>query len=91
MTEHTTDFKWVIEAPGANYLAVSQVGGARFYWTTDHNEAIRFESSNTADSVMMTIRDIMPALFVFEATLGNARAVEHGWMTIRRDKLDNTQ
>lgn len=33
-----------------------------------------------ADMTMMAIRDLAPALFDFERTIGNARAVEHGWL-----------
>ena len=78
----THDYKWVIEAPGTRYLTVTRVGGESFHWTTEHLSAIRFESGDVADAVMMAIRYLEPNLFAFEDTLGNARAVEHAWLTI---------
>ena len=81
------DYKWVIEAPGTHYLTATQVGGESFYWAAAHISAIRFESEDTANAVMMAIRALAPHLFAFENTLGNARAVEHAWVTIDRDDI----
>ncbi len=69
---------WLIEAPGLNYL------GARdraFFWTKDHAKALRFYSKEQADGAMMAIRELVPKLFGFAYTLGDASPVEHGWMT----------
>ena len=76
------DYKWVIVAPGTRYLTVTRVGGESFHCITEHLSAILFESGDVADAVMMAIRYLEPNLFAFEDTLGNARAVEHGWLTI---------
>lgn len=75
-----TDFRWLIEAPGQRYLAVRKVGGYEFYWTQDHNAALVFRSEGPADLTMMAVRQLAPQLFDFERTLGNAKAIEHGWM-----------
>lgn len=74
------DFRWLIEAPGQRYLAPRHVGGYDFHWTQDHNEALAFRDEGQADGTMMAIRQLAPALFDFERTLGNAKAVEHGWL-----------
>lgn len=74
------DFRWLIEAPGARYLAARKIGNHHFHWTQDHNAAIAFRSEAQADMTMMAIRDLAPTLFDFERTLGNAKAVEHAWM-----------
>jgi hypothetical protein len=90
------DFRWLIEAPGTKYLAVQVLtGSAAFEWTSDHNRALAFRSQEQADSAMNALRQMDRALtakinhgklswgelFAFEPTLGNAKAVEHGWMT----------
>lgn len=75
-----TDFRWLIEAPGQRYLAARKLGNHEFHWTQDHDKAIAFRDEAQADMTMMAIRDLAPALFDFERTLGNAKAVEHGWM-----------
>lgn len=75
-----TDFRWLIEAPGPRYLAARKLGNYEFHWTQDHNAAIAFRSEAQADMTMMAIRDLAPELFAFERTIGNAKAVEHGWM-----------
>jgi len=82
-----SDFRWLIEAPGARYLAARKLGNHEFHWTQDHNEAIAFRTEAQADITMMAIRDINrqingfdKGLFGFEASLGNACAVEHGWL-----------
>ena len=82
------DFRWLIEAPGPRYLGVRRLTVAmsdEFEWTADHNKALAFSSQEQAGSMMMALRQMdrtycKGALFAFEATLGNARPVEHGWM-----------
>jgi hypothetical protein len=58
-----------------------------FEWTTDHNKALAFRSQDQADALMMAVRQMDrlingfdKGLFGFEASLGNAKAVEHGWI-----------
>lgn len=91
------DFRWLIEAPGPRYLAVQALtgAGASFEWTSDHNRALAFRSQEQADNAMAALRSMDRALtakinhsklswgdlFAFEPSLGNAKAVEHGWMT----------
>lgn len=89
------DFRWLIEAPGAKYLAVQVLtGSAAFEWTSDHNRALAFRSREQADSALAALRQMDRALtakidhglswgtlFAFEPALGNAKAVEHGWMS----------
>jgi hypothetical protein len=80
------DFRWLIEAPGTRYLAVQRLHMSdNFEWTTDHDRALAFRSKEQADALMMAVRQMdrtyaAGALFAFEITLGNAAAVEHGWM-----------
>lgn len=89
------DFRWLIEAPGPKYLAVQRLtSSANFEWTVDHNKALAFRSEVQADDMMAALRQMdrlhdsyenngklsWGKLFAFEPTLGNARAVEHGWM-----------
>lgn len=80
------DFRWLIEAPGIRYLAVQRLSMSdNFEWTSDHNKALALRSQEQADALMMAVRQMdrdfnKGALFAFEATLGNARPVEHGWM-----------
>jgi NDP-sugar pyrophosphorylase family protein len=77
-----TEFAWLIEAPGPNYLAARKVTTSYdFVWNTDANSAIRFYSEQQADMTMMAIRQLSPHLFGFECTVGNAKATEHGWLT----------
>lgn len=87
----TRDFRWLIEAPGQRYLAVQRLRMSdNFEWTSDADKALAFRSEEQADALMMAVRQIsrdfgrpdtmFGALFAFEATLGNATAVEHGWM-----------
>lgn len=78
--EARDDFRWLIEAPGQRYLAARKLGNHEFYWVQDHNAAIAFRDEAQADMTMMAIRDLAPALFNFERTIGNAKAVEHAWM-----------
>ena len=88
------DFRWLIEAPGLKYLAVQRLkSSATFEWTADHNSALAFRSELQADSMMAALRQMdrlhdsyenngklsWGKLFAFEPTLGNAKAVEHGW------------
>lgn len=76
----STRFSWLIEAPGARYLGVRHVGRYEFYWTEDHAKALRLGDETQADLTMMAVRDLKPDLFAFTALLGDAKAVEHGWM-----------
>lgn len=77
----TNDFAWLIEAPGQKYLAARQYTiGREFHWTGDHNQALRFYSSEQADATMMAVRELAPDLFGFAVTLGDARATEHVWL-----------
>jgi hypothetical protein len=73
------DFRWLIEAPGQRYLAVRKLAVHEFHWTQDHNKALYFKSQEQADLTMMALRDLMPSLFGFAVTLGDARAAEHAW------------
>lgn len=84
-----SDFRWLIEAPGPRYLAVQQLSNSHnFEWTSDHNKALAFRSEEQADALMMAVRQMdrqmtgygREGLFSFEQTIGNAKAVEHGWM-----------
>lgn len=75
-----SDFRWLIEAPGQRYLAARKVGCHEFHWTQDHNAALAFRCEAQADMTMMAIRQLSPALFDFERTIGNAKAVEHAWI-----------
>lgn len=75
------DFRWLIEAPGPRYLATRRFSTfAELTWTADHDKALCFKNHEQADALMLSVRDLKPDLFGFEKTLGNARAVEHGWM-----------
>ena len=89
------DFRWLIEAPGTKYLAVQRLtSSATFEWTADHNKALAFRSEAQADDMMAALRQMdrdheshlnagklsWGKLFAFEPTLGNAKAIEHGWM-----------
>lgn len=89
------DFRWLIEAPGQRYLAVQRLRMSdNFVWTSDHNAALAFRSKEQAEALMMAVRQMdrefdsyqnggklsWGKLFSFEPTLGNAAAVEHGWM-----------
>lgn len=83
-----TDFRWLIEAPGPRYLTYGRLRmSCNFVWTEDHNLALAFRSREQADGLMMAVRQMDrqingfdKGLFAFEATLGDAKAVEHGWM-----------
>lgn len=79
-------FAWLIEAPGQHYLAARAVAGNEFFWTQDHDAALRFFSEEQADLAMMAIRQLDPELFVFAKTLGEAKPVEHAWI-VDADKL----
>jgi len=72
-----SDFAWLIEAPGANYLAVGKV--RRFYWTTDANQALRFWSMEQADLTATAVRELNPDLWAFALTLGEAWPRQHAW------------
>lgn len=86
-----SDFRWLVEAPGQRYLAVQRLSMSNnFEWTSDHNRALAFRSEDQADALMMAVRQMdrqfqQGQLFAFEATLGDAKAVEHGWMGARHD------
>lgn len=90
-----TDFRWLIEAPGPRYLAVQRLtGSSSFEWTADHDKALAFRSEAQADDMLTALRQMdrdfdshknhgklsWGELFAFEPTLGNAKAVEHGWI-----------
>ncbi len=86
-----SDFRWLIEAPGPRYLAVQRLSTSdNFIWTTDHDAALAFRSKEQAEALMMAVRQwdrelhgFDKGLFAFEATLGNAKAVEHGWLSAK--------
>ena len=88
------DFRWLIEAPGRRYLAVQRLtSSANFEWTGDPNKALAFRSEEQADNFMEALRQMdrefdsyqnggklsWGKIFAFEPTVGNAKAVEHGW------------
>ena len=76
------DFAWLIEAPGARYLAARELGHQYdFHWTDDANKALRFFSENQCDKVRGAIRQMQPRLFDFEHTLGNAWPRQHGYLS----------
>lgn len=83
-----SDFRWLIEAPGPRYLGVQRLSMMdNFEWTSDHDKALAFRSKDQADALMMAVRQMDrqingfdKGLFGFEASLGNAKAVEHGWL-----------
>lgn len=75
-----TGFAWLIEAPGQNYLGVRELTGHKFYWTKDHDAALRLSSEEQADGVMMAVRQLNPDLFGFAVTLGEAKPVKHNWL-----------
>ena len=76
-----SEFVWLIEAPGPQYLRTRNIGHyPDFAWTNDASKAIRLYSKEQADGLMMAIRPLVPALFAFELTLGNAQVREHAWM-----------
>lgn len=89
-----SDFRWLIEAPGQRYLAVQRLSMSyNFEWTTDHNRALAFRTEDQADALMMAVRQMDRqhqggTLFGFEVTLGDAKAVEHGW--VERRETDAT-
>jgi hypothetical protein len=76
-----TDFAWLIEAPGARYLAVRQLSSNKpdFTWTPDANKALRFWSKEQADLASGAIRALNPDLWGFALTLGEAWPREHGF------------
>ena len=77
-----TDFRWLIEAPGQKYLAVRRVAPIPFFeWSSDHNKAFAFRSQQQADDMIDALRGLYRDLFAFEPLLGNAKTVEHGWMS----------
>jgi len=72
-------FKWLIEAPGQQYLTACKIDSLyTFKWTKDHLRAIRFMNEEQADLVMMSVRGLNRELFGFALTIGDAKAVEHG-------------
>ena len=77
-----TQFTWLIEAPGPRYLAVRALPSTyyEFIWKQDASDALRFWSKDHANSTMMALRRMQPDLFAFEKNLGDAAAVEHGFM-----------
>lgn len=80
MTKTNGDFRWLIEAPGTQYLSIQKLKvGCFFQWTKDHNAALAFRSKEQADGLMMAVRSIKPEIFAFESQLGAAQPIEHGW------------
>lgn len=78
--ERRDDFRWLIEAPGPQYLAVQKLQvGCFFQWTKDHNAALAVRSKEQAEDLMMAVRSIKPEIFGFEPMLGAAQPVEHCW------------
>jgi hypothetical protein len=76
-----SDFRWLIEAPGQQYLGVRKLTGRHdFVWTRDHNTALHFKSEEQADLMMNALRDLDRKLFGFDETLGPTRMTEHGWI-----------
>lgn len=76
-----SEFRWLIEAPGQNYLACRRLTSmVEFIWTKDHHRALGFISKEQAGDLMLAVRDLKRELFGFEQTLGNAVPVEHGWI-----------
>ena len=75
-------FCWLIEAPGQKYLAARALPATyyEFVWTGDANTALCFRDREQARLTMMAIRRLLPELFAFEQTLGDANPVEHGWL-----------
>jgi hypothetical protein len=79
-----SDFRWLIEAPGQMYLAVQRLSQSdNFIWTANHDKALAFRSEDQAHALMMAVKQLAhffnPSLFGFEASLGDAKAVEHAW------------
>lgn len=85
-TKMTIDeFAWLIEAPGPNYLRVREITNVYdFSWTKDANKALRFHSKEQAIATMMALRQAFPEVFAFAIMLGDAQAVEHGWVEAAR-------
>ena len=77
----TSEYGWLIEAPDGHYMAVHKLGRHEFYWTRDHDKALRFHTHNQAELTMMAVREMAPNLFGFALNLGEATPVEHGWHT----------
>jgi hypothetical protein len=79
-----TDFAWLIEAPGARYLAVRQLSSNKpdFTWTMDANKALRFWSKEQADLTAGGVRALQPDLWGFALTLGEAWPREHGFVSL---------
>lgn len=73
-------FAWLIEVSGPHYLGVRTLSDCReFFWTRDHDKALRFFSAQQADDAMMAIRELWRELFVFP-TGEEPRPVEHAWL-----------
>lgn len=71
---------WLVEAPGHNYLGARNIAHyPDFYWTNDANKALRFWSREQADLTAMAVRRLVPELWAFAATLGEAWPREHKW------------
>lgn len=84
MSETVADFAWLIEAPGPRYLAVRKGLGdyrGEFYWTDKPNDALRFFNKAQADFTGTAIRRLLPDLWAFAGTLGEAWPREHKWVT----------
>lgn len=82
-------FRWLIEAPGQQYLTACKIGSSyTFKWTKDHLKALRFMNEEQADITMMAIRELDRELFGFAATLGDAKTVEHLWLHNAAEAID---
>jgi hypothetical protein len=71
---------WLIEAVGPFYLSVRELGRYEFFWTRDHDAALRFYSEAQADTAMFAIRELSPGLFAFAGNLEDPRPVAHQWI-----------
>ncbi|HJR83471.1 MAG TPA: hypothetical protein VJ775_06045 [Sphingomicrobium sp.] len=84
-----SEFAWLIEAPGPNYLATWEIAGcAEFCWTRDAHKGLRFWNADQADMAARAIRNLNPDLWAFARLLGEARPVEHGFLPAGRAALE---
>lgn len=75
-TDRSGEFYWLIERKAdPPYLGVSD-RFREFAWIADAAAALGFATEQQADSAMLAIRQLVPALFPVHV---HARPVEHGW------------